>query len=191
MANDSDEREERLQRLSPLARTAICAACSDRVIQIYKDHWIGDYWAEPAEALELAWSYAGGASVPGERLALLKDRLTDLVKYLAEEGVNILTSSVQVPRRALESIDPDVEASALAVDRALDSALWCAQIAESILHRSKAGPALAEAEEEAWQERAIDIAERSKGPLSRKDFEAAGPTPPDWWKAYQAGERHL
>ena len=184
-------REIRLRHSKSRARTALCAACGDRVIQIYKDHWIGHYWEEPAEALDVAWAYAAGSDVEGARVELLEERLRDLAEYLAEEGVNILTAAVQVARCALESITDDVVESARAVERGLDGALWCAQIAESILHRSKPGPDLADDEETQWQTKAIDIAAASEGSVPRGSFDAAGPTPPEWWKKYQAGDRHL
>jgi hypothetical protein len=102
---------------------------------------------------------------------------------LNEEGIDILASTATASQRVLESITDDDKASALALERALGSALYVAILAGQ---SSGQGSKESEKEELDWQEAALEIAKSWQGPCQRQMFDGIGQKPPRWWTIYQA-----
>ena len=189
-----DVYKARLRRLEPRLRTALAAACAERIVRIYEDHWVGTHAEAVAQAVDFGWLVAtdAGAGVDAQRRAVLLGAVREQFDYLSEEGISILATTVGVSLRVLESIDDDVEASVLAAARAFEHELYVAKLAERLSQRPAFRyPKLAEAEELEWHEAVLKRAEGWRGPCARDMFEGLGVVPPRWWEAYQAGSDHL
>ncbi len=176
-----------LRALSPKLQTALATACAERVYRVWEEHWVGDYSPSVKDTVELGWAYVTDTEVSrGKRKKLLAD-IRPLVAYLNEDGLTILASAVTVSLRVLESMTDDNQASALALQRALGSALYVAKLAGQI---SGQGAEESEKEEMDWQEAALARAKTWQQPCDRKMFDGLGETPPKWWVTYHAGKEH-
>jgi hypothetical protein len=184
---DDKDLKAQLQAIPSKARTALAAACAERVYKVWEEHWVGDYSAAVKDAVAFGWDYATTASadLPGTA-ALLAD-LGPLVEHLNDEGIGILANAATVSLRVIESVIADNAASALALERALGSALFVAKLAGKL---SGQGKDKAQQEELDWQDSALKVATSWQGPCDRKMFDGLGSTPPQWWLAYQAGGKY-
>jgi len=183
----------RLRRLPPRLRTALAAACAERIVRIYQEHGVGRPAEEVAQAIEFGWLQAtrADADVDIRRRAMLRAAVREQFDVLSEEGISILATTVGVALRVLESIDEDAEASVLAAARAFEHELYVAKLAERLSHRpSFRYPKLAEPEELEWHEDVLKRAEGWSGPCEREMFSGLGAAPPRWWEAYHAGAHH-
>jgi hypothetical protein len=187
---DFDTLTTQLEALDSNVGTALAAACADRVYRVYEEYWFGDYTPAVKEAIEVGWTYACGASIDANHLTLITADLQETVEYLNEEGVTILASSATVSLRIIQSITSDTAGSALAVARALESALYVALLAGDLSGVDQ-GDKAAELEEVSWQAAALRIVEAWREPCRRDMFEGIGVSPPLWWTTYQSGSEHL
>jgi hypothetical protein len=176
-----------LQSIYPNAQTALTAACAERVYMVWEDHWVGDYSTSVKDAVAFGWEYATNPATSIDKRQDIIDDLLPIVEYLNEEGITVLASSVNVSLRVMESVSDDNSASALALKRALGSTLHVAKLAGKI---SKYGKDKAQQEELAWQAAALEVAKTWQEPCHRQMFDGLGPTPSQWWLAYQAGSKY-
>lgn len=189
MEYDPEQLKVRLASLPPLALTAIACATAERVNPVYEKYWVGSHLVEVRQAIDLGWQVCAGATPqPGlrERMA---EFIEDLVEYLYEEGITILAEAAAVSLAVLETLQPDVEAKKEAAERALGSSLYVVQLAA---HVSKAiSEDVASDEELTWQDLALNLVARTRGPWTREDFRSLGADPPAWWIAYDGASKHL
>jgi hypothetical protein len=186
-----DDLKARASKANPQARTAFLSACAERVLPIYEDYWVGDYYPSVARSVEIGWTYALGADVNAEELRTCLDEVQDLVTYYHEEPTRheILAAAVTVVLRMLQSITPDEEASIIATARGISSTIDTAKSAEWMANWDTPEPArtkVAADEERKWQEAAIARIENWTGPVTRTMFDDLGAKPPAWltdWKA--------
>ncbi len=184
---DDKDLKARLQAIPAKVQTALAAACAQRVYKVWEDHWVGDYSAAVKNAVEFGWTYA---TAPSTGLPDTKSLLTELgalVEYLNDEGISILSNAATVSLRVVETVTTDNVASALALERALGSALFVAKLAGKL---SGQGKDKSQQEELDWQDAALRIAESWQGPCQRTMFDSAAPVPPQWWVAYEAAGKY-
>lgn len=170
----------RLAKIERGARIALACQSAVRVEPVYDACW-GHREPAYAAAVELAWRHvAGDDPDPAASIDALTGRL-DYYYDEDEEPYALMAQVVTVALRAVEALDADAAASALAVARALYTAIDVAGGAEAETRAPWINePEEAEAEEQAWQEAAIRIAET--GPAARDMFDAL-PSSPQWLRA--------
>lgn len=191
-----DDLKGRVARLDPRVRTALLAACAERVLPVYEGYWVGDHSDAPARAAEIGWASALGGLIDGAGLRACRDELQDLVTYYYEEATRheLLAHAVTVGLRSLQSLGVSEEESLLATARGLLSTIEVAKDAEWMANwdapeadRTK----LARDEEYAWQEVALSRAETWPGPVARTMFADLGPNPPAWLADWLVRTAHL
>jgi hypothetical protein len=181
--------EERLPKASRQARIALAAACAQRVAPVYDKYYVGNHYPEVVEAIEFAWEYVLTNRLNRDRLASLLEELNEVTDFLAEEEITILSESASVSLFLIEALADDEAESLSACDRVIGSSLYVAQLAGSCSDGDE-GERKADQEENDWQEKALSLIETWQQPCHRKMFDSCGPTPPQWWFAYEAAPEH-
>jgi hypothetical protein len=184
---------ERIARGSRQAALGLAASCGERVIRVYNDFWVGDFFQFPQQAIDIGWGEACGNTQDRDFAESLRRELQELTQYYNEEGITILASSVTVTLRIIEGVvATDRRESALAAARACGSAIYVAELADSYID-PKCPPesGVARAEEESWVREAAARVESWTGPALRDMFADLGPLPPGWWSAYEAAPTHI
>lgn len=178
-----EDLSRRVQGVSRPIRTALAAECGSRVLPVYEEYWVGDYFESVKQSVDMAWAFACGTPFDPAELERCLAELADVVAFYNEEGIDVLSNATTVVLRVLQCLADDEEESLRAVGRAMVSTLGTAQSAESMANRgTPAEPKkkVAMAEEEAWQDRAIAIARSWTDPCTRTMFDGAGAKPADW-----------
>jgi hypothetical protein len=180
-----DERKARVARASPRARSALLSASAERVLPIYEEYWVGDYYPSVARSVEIGWASALGEPVDAAELRICLDEVQDLVTYYYEEATRheVLATAVTAVLRLLQSITPDEEASVLATARGIASAVEAAKSAEWMANwdtPESERTEVAADEERAWQEAALSRIESWTGPVTRNMFDDLGAKSPAW-----------
>jgi hypothetical protein len=159
------------------------------VYPIYEEYWVGTYYESVRQSVEAGWAYATGQSVNEAELQKYQTEVHDTVEYYREEGIDILGDVVTVVLRILESMGRDEEESCRAVARGLLSTRDAAQSAEAMANQDVPRTnrvKVAMAEEQAWQEAALQRIEGWSGVATRGMFVGLDSKPPKWlldWKA--------
>jgi len=179
------------QKAGPHIRTALAAKCGERVLPIYEEYWVGDYYPAVGRSIEIGWDYACGAAVDETELRTCLDHVRDLVSYYHDEKTNndLLAPTVTVVLRVLQSVTPDEEASCLAVARSVLTSVDTAMSAEVMANWYTPSPArkeLAAAEEKAWQQAALSLISGWEGGVTRTMFDSLGALPPEWFLDWMA-----
>lgn len=182
---------ERLAKIERAPRVALACQCAVRAQPVYDACWIGDHDPVYAEAVELAWRHAEGGGPDPAAISRIEAALRALLDFYYDEEYQLMANVVTVALRAIQALDEEEAASALAVARALTSCRAVADGAEAEARPPRSRePEEADAEEKAWQVAAIDIAEAWHGPASRDMFDAIPPEgPPRWLQALLASKR--
>jgi len=180
---------QRVRNSSQHARVALVAECGERVRPVYEEYWVGTYSASVGRSVELGWTFACGGKIDAAETQACIAEVRDVVEFYNEEGISILAAVVTVALRVLESMSSDEDASCMAVARGLNSDLNAAQLAEAMANQATPKAArqeVAMAQEEAWQNRALDLIAGWKGVAKRDMFASLNDKPPPWlidWKA--------
>jgi hypothetical protein len=188
---DFDSLVERLRVIERGPRIALACQCAVRVQPVYDAH-LGEESPVYFAAVELAWRHAEGGARDPETAARAEAAVRELVDFhYDEEDYALMAEVATVALRAVQALDDQDAASALAVARALSSAQEVADSAEAEAGGPFADePEQAIAEEKTWQEAAITVAEARQGPAARDMFDAIEPAgPPRWLRTLLAGKR--
>ncbi|HYZ64269.1 MAG TPA: hypothetical protein VE650_17605 [Acetobacteraceae bacterium] len=180
----------RTSRIQRPARIALACRCAERVRPVYET--LREDAAGPLfqDAVEAAWRLAEtGQRDP--RLATLRQQLEALLNDYLDMGYSLLSDAVTVAFRAVQATNEEEQDSAIAVARALASALSVADGAEAaIIPPGTETSGAFQKEEEAWQAAALDLCERWRGPASRTMFDPISPPGgPQWVKRFLAALR--
>jgi hypothetical protein len=182
---------ERMAMIDRGPRIALACQCAVRVQPVYDAH-VGAGDPVYVEAVELAWRYAEGGAGDPEAAARVEAAVRERVDFhYDEEDYALMAEVATVALRAVQALDDHDAESALAVARALISAQEVADSAEAEAQGPfSREPEQAAAEEEAWQEAAIAIAEARHGPAARDMFDAISPAGrPRWLRTLLASKR--
>lgn len=182
-----DDLEELVAMLLPVgdrARAAVACSCAARLLPIYEAHGSGDVGVLK-HALEGAWTWAEGGSVPSD-LDASAETLEEYVEALYEEEDELLASVVNAARMALDVVRAagDADTSALEAARALVLDADLSDMVDGVL-ADAGSSATADAEEEAWRGEIVELARRWRGPVDRTKFEGAS-APPSWMPDFLA-----
>ena len=184
------DRQDRLLRATEHGRVALLAAIGERMFPIYEKHWVGDHAVEVSRTIEQGWRRATGLDVPAADLVASRTQLQALVEFYNEESIGILAQCTTLALRLVQCLEASTEEEAvLAAARGTGNHLSAATLADRAIHDAKAPGFPAEAEEQAWQARALERLETWRAPIERHMFSDLGPLPPAWWPAYEAA-RH-
>jgi hypothetical protein len=187
-----DSLVRRLRSASPCARIALVAECGDRVRPIYEEDWVGTYSPAVGRSIEIGWSYACGAKVDESEMQFCLAEIRDLVEFYHEEEINVLASTVTVVLRVLQSLSANEQESCLAVARGLVSTVDTANRAEALANQSTPQPDRTKAammEEEAWQDRALQLIDGWQGFATPGMFDSLGGKPPRWLRHWRSRSR--
>jgi hypothetical protein len=175
-----------LTKLERGPRIALACQCATRAKPIYDA--FGDSDPAYADAVELAWRGAETDASDPAAFRLVVAGLHALLDFYGEDGYDLMAHVVTVALRAVQALDQDASASALAVARALYSARALAASAEAQVQPP--GTRLrdeADAEERTWQQAALRIAEAWHGPVTRDMFDTVPAPGASWLEALLAG----
>jgi len=174
------------QRILPIdmhIRVALLAECATRVFPIYKEYWVGTYYEEVFNSINIAWDFALGNVVNEKEYQNCLVEVDDIVNFYSEEGISILGHSVSVVSSLLYSMVVNEEKSSHATVFGLFSSLDTAASAEAMANietpinlRKK----IAVLEEKEWQEKAICLAENWNGKPTKNMFDSLSANPPNW-----------
>ena len=128
-----DSLSMRLCRVAPSIRTALVAECLGRVYPIYQEAWSGDYCPAIRRSLELGRMYGCGLPIDPVELQGCKEYVEDVLNYYQEDGYDILSATVTVSFRLLESMSPDEGEAMLAVARGMCSTFDTVNSAEAMV----------------------------------------------------------
>lgn|SRR5690349_18445353 len=161
----------RTARIRLHARVALACQCAERGHEVYKALREDADEAAFADATECGWRFALSGERDASAVLSLTQRIEALIQNYTEMEYHLLCDVITVPLRALQTMQDDEKASAIAAARALASALDVADGAEAaILMAGKQVSGDFLAEEERWQAAALEIAEGWRGYASRSMF---------------------
>ncbi len=186
-----DDLIARVGRIQRLARIALVSQCAERARPVYEALREDSDPTAFTDTIECGWRYAETGLREARVLHDLTGRVGRLLEDYLEMEHALLSDAVKVPLRLLQAMDEEEEASALATARALSSGRAVADGAEAaILPPGRPTTGTFQAEEERWQEAALDIAARWRGPASRSMFSTIVPTEgPQWLRHFLAAQR--
>lgn len=192
-----DDLTARAARLKPPLRTALLSECASRVLPVYEEYWVGDYYPSVSRSVELGWEFATGVETRAAELQTCTDEIQDLVTYYYEDATRneVLASVVTIVLRLLHSITPDEAASCLAFARGLSSGIDAARNAEWMANWDtprEEQTDVARVEEHAWQAAALARIENWHDVVRRTMFDDLGLKPPAWlrdWRVRSANSR--
>lgn len=181
----------RVARIERGVRIALATACAERCLPVYQALREDADEAAFTEALAVGQRVAETGERSPARELELERRLRTLVEDYLDMGYSVLSDAVTVVLRVVQSLDEDESASATAVARALASALSVADGAEAMmLPPARETSGAFQAEEEAWQTAAMDLAEGWHGSVRRGMFASIPPTDgPAWQRRFLSSRR--
>ena len=174
----------RVKTVSREVRVAMAAECASRVAPVYVEYPVGFSYPEVQRAVEIAWQFAAGRRYDDAEIQDCLAKVTKLVDYYCDDGLDLLAETTTVVLRALECVLGNDKESLRAAGRAMVSARAAAQAAEAMANDGQQSTSPKEAaigEEQRWQDKAIAIARTWQGPVSPTMFDAAGAKPPEWF----------
>jgi hypothetical protein len=181
----------RAARIRLHARVALACQCAERGRPVYKALREDADGAAFTDATEYCWRFAVSGERDAGAILSLTQRIEALIENYTEMDYHLLCDVVTVPLRALQAMQDDDKASAVATARALTSALDVADGAEAAIlmpGKQLSGDFLAE--EERWQAAALDIAEGWRGYASRSMFASISVgTWPQWVSRFLAARQ--
>ena len=137
--------------------------------------------------------YGCGLPIDPVELQGCKEYVEDVLNYYQEDGYDILSATVTVSFRLLESMSPDEGEAMLAVARGMCSTFDTVNSAEAMVidyPLRQRHIEVAVAEEEARQEEALTSVTQWTGIADRKMFDGLGGKPPAWLLAWQTCPTH-
>jgi hypothetical protein len=177
MSNPGFEERERLRaqlpKLSRRHRTAFAAAVAERVLPL-ATHFFGKRTACD-EAVELAWNYASGATLPKGEARKAADKCERLIDRLyAQDDTDYPMYVAKAAAGAVQSINGTTSDGA-------EEAAFCAQDAVGGANAKQADAAVQEEAE--WQVLALAIA--LVAPKPARDMFASLPPTPRWLEKFR------
>lgn len=163
---------ESLPHLTPRARSALAAACAERVLPL-ATHYKKDDTSCRA-AVELTWKYALGAHVSEDEVTAAQDACDELMDFYYDEDVGRWAIyAIHAARSAVQTVDaPESDPAQHALESAHGAVFACFK------------DAAAELEEIQWQLAALGVALASPQP-TREAF-AKLPRTAKWLDEYLA-----
>lgn len=172
--------EEKLPALSRELRTALAAACAERVLPVLEDYY-GERRDECRNALELAWRFALGEAPPETELRSAVEACEAMAEELYEDDEDGATLyALNAISYALQTtLQPETKPA----DESLSNASDAAHTGDTKRGKDHIN------EEADWQLLALDVALEAKA-VSRDMFKHL-PSPPQWLTDFYTSGRAL
>lgn len=160
------------------ARVALACQCAERAHPVYQALREDADEAAFMDATECGWRFALSGERDDDAILSITQRIEALLQNYIELDHDLMRNVVTVPLRALQTMQGDEKASALAAARALVSALDIdvADLADEamLMAVDEEDPQDGMAGEQRWQAAALEIAESWRGHASRSMFTSIG-----------------